>query len=448
MKKGLFGSVMTSVLAASMLAGCSSGAAATSSTAPTVSTDPKGADEYENCTIRFDWWGGDSRHTATQAAVDAFMKKYPGIEVEVNFGAWTDWETARALEYQSGTGSDLSQINYSWISDYDADGKTFLDLNTESTVIDLTQYDADLLKTCNDSQGQLAGIPIAVTGRTFYWNKTTFDKAGIDTPKSLDDLLKAGNTFKDKLGDDYYPLSLGEYDRALLMSFYLQAQTGEPIIDAAGKLTVTEDQLKDGIDFIQKLEENHVIPTLATLAGDGNVTLNENPKFIDGHYAGVFEWDSAPSKYIKNLAEGQELVVGGELTGLGDKATGVASKVSMLFAITQTSEHPHEAAMLMNYLLNDPEGVALLGTERGIPSSKAAYDTLDKAGKIDATVAAAHKSVMDASPMSFSPIFDNAKLKGTAAAYITIFDAVSYGTQTSEEGAKALYQAYMEVCKN
>ncbi len=447
MKKGLFGSVMTSVLAASMLAGCSS-AAAPAATAAAASVDSKSASEYDTCTIRFDWWGGDTRHAATQKAVDAFMKKYPGITVEVNFGAWTDWETARALEYQSGTGSDLTQINYSWISDYDADGNTFLDLNTESSIIDLTQYDSTLLKTCEDSKGQLAGIPLAVTGRTFYWNKTTFTKAGISTPTSLDELLAAGKTFKEKLGDDYYPLELGEYDRMLLVSFYLQAQTGEPIIDASGKLTVTQDQLKDGLDFIQKLEDNHVIPTLATIAGDGNVTLNENPKFIDGHYAGVFEWDSAPAKYIKNLGEGQELVVGGELKGLGDKATGVSDKVSMLFAITKTSEHPHEAAMLLNYLVNDEEGVTILGSERGIPSSKAAYDILDKAGKIDKTVAAAHKAVMDADPMSFSPLFDNAKLKGTSAAYTTIFDAVSYGKQSTEEGAKALYQAYMEVCKN
>lgn len=447
MKKGLFGSVMTTVLAASMLAGCSSGAAA-SSTAAAASVDSKSASEYDNCTIRFDWWGGDTRHKATQAAVDAFMKKYPGINVEVNFGAWTDWETARALEYQSGTGSDLTQINYSWITDYDADGSTFLDLNTESNVIDLTQYDSALLKTCNDTKNQLAGVPIAVTGRTFYWNKTTFEKAGIKTPTTIDELIAAGNTFKEKLGDDYYPLTLGEYDRALFMSFYLQAQTGEPIIDESGKLTVTQDQLKDGMDFIQKLEDNHVIPSLATLAGDGNVTTNENPKFIDGHYAGVFEWDSAPAKYIKNLAEGQELVVGSELKGLGDKATGVSSKVSMLFAITKTSEHPHEAAMLLNYLINDSEGVSILGSERGIPASKAAYETLNSAGKIDKTVAAAHKAVLDADPMSFSPIFDNAKLKGTSAAYITIFDAVSYGKQSTDEGAKALYQAFMDVCKN
>jgi oligogalacturonide transport system substrate-binding protein len=429
-----------------MLAGCSSGAAA-STTAAAASVDSRSASEYDQCTITFDWWGGDTRHKATQAAVDAFMKKYPGINVEVNFGAWTDWETARALEFQSGTAADVNQVGSNWIADYDADGSTFIDLNSQS-VLDLSQFDKSALAMCTDSKGAQAGVPISLTGRTFYWNKTTFDKAGIKTPTSIDELLAAGKTFKEKLGDDYYPLSLGEYDRALFMSFYLQAQTGEPIIDESGKLTVTQDQLKDGIDFIQKLEDNHVIPTLATLAGDGNVTLNENPKFIDGHYAGVFEWDSAPAKYIKNLAEGQELVVGPELTGLGDKSTGVSYKVSMLYTISATSEHPHESAMLVNYLLNDPEGIEILGSERGIPASKVGYDTLNSTGKMDKTVEAAHEAVMSSDPLFFSYMFDNAKLKDTAGAYYTIFDAVSYGKQSSEEGAKSLYQAYMDICKN
>ena len=77
---------------------------------------------YDECTIKFSWWGGDSRHEATQQAVKAFMEKYPGITVEVNFGAWSDWEAARALEFQSGTAADVNQINQSWINEFDSDG--------------------------------------------------------------------------------------------------------------------------------------------------------------------------------------------------------------------------------------------------------------------------------------------------------------------------------------
>ena len=37
---------------------------------------------YDECTLTISWWGGDSRHTATQAAVDAFMKAYPESQLK------------------------------------------------------------------------------------------------------------------------------------------------------------------------------------------------------------------------------------------------------------------------------------------------------------------------------------------------------------------------------
>ena len=284
-----------------------------------------------------------------------------------------------------------------------------------------------------------------MTGRIFYWNKTTFDAAGIDTPKTIDDLIAAGNTFQEVLGDEYFPLELGEYDRALFMSFYMQAKKGEPIILEDGTLNVTEEELADGLAFIQSLEDNHVIPTIATLAGDGNVTLNENPKFIDGRYAGVFEWDSAPLKYTSNLAEGQELVVGQELD-FGEAISGVSAKVSMAFAICASSEHPREAAMLMNYLLNDPEGIMIMASERGVPASQIGFDTLNDAGQIDPLIAAAHTGVYAVNPIYFSPKFDNGELKGDGAAYADVFSGLSYGDYDIETAAELLYEAYETVC--
>ena len=57
-------------------------------------------------------------------------------------------------------------------------------------------------------------VPVSMTGRIFDRNMTTFNKAGItEVPKSLDDLMAAGKAFQEKLGDDYYPMHLGAYDR-------------------------------------------------------------------------------------------------------------------------------------------------------------------------------------------------------------------------------------------
>ena len=36
----------------------------------------------EKTTLRVSWWGGESRHAATIAALNLFMQKYPQFEVE------------------------------------------------------------------------------------------------------------------------------------------------------------------------------------------------------------------------------------------------------------------------------------------------------------------------------------------------------------------------------
>ena len=410
---------------------------------------PAAAEEadYEECTIKFAWWGGDSRHEATQNAVNAFMEKYPGINVEVNFGAWSDWESARALEFQSGTAADVNQINLSWINEFDSNADVFMDLNEVADIIDLSQWEQVNMDMMKDSAGGQAGIPVSMTGRIFYWDKTTFEEAGIEVPTSLAELREAGHVFQEKLGDDYYPLALGEFDRCILMTFYLQAKYGKAII-ADRTVQMTEEELKDGLDFIMSLEEDHVIPSIVTIDGDAADSLDQNPKFIEGKYAGILEWDSAPLKYVNALAEGRELVVGEEFTDWADTgATGVFTKVSLGFAISSTTEHPKESAMLIQYLCNDPEGAAIMASERGIPESKAAYEVVDAAGGIDPTIAEAHEKVMAASEFAEDPIFESNDLKGSEGAYNYVFGGLSYDEFDTEEGAAELYDAMVDACE-
>ena len=444
-KKALSAVLATGLIASMALTGCGSKkeetttAAAnkdtTTTAAPATTEAAGGADtteaaggndsssDYASCTLTMDWWGGDSRHEATQAAVDAFKAKYPGIDVSVNFGAWADWETAKAAEYLSNNNPDIQQTNFDWIGKYDADGTTYLDLNTVSDVLDLSQYSADVLDTVKDSKGGIAGIPVSLTGRTFYWNKATFEKAGLATPTNLQELKDAGAVFKEKLGDNYYPLVVGEYDRAILMTFYLQAKTGKPIIDENNTLTVTQDDIKEGLNFIKELEDLHVIPTIAYLDGEGADSMDKSQRFINGEYAGIFEWDSSPKKYLSALGDNAgDLVVGNVFPELKSY-----KKVSLMFSIKAGTANPKEAAMLLNYMLNDPEGVKIMANERGIPESKIAYDTLVAEGAIDPISAEAHEAVMSSDPLYWNPKFDDSTLKGDTGAYTLVFEQFSYG---------------------
>ncbi len=402
-----------------------------------VATEEVAADDgsYEECTLTFSWWGGDARHEATIAAVEAFMQKYPGIKVENTYGAWTGWEDSMATMFATGTAPDVNQVNWNWLTSYSSDGSAYLDLNQVSDVLDLSQFSESALKECVVAD-ELQAVPVAMTGRIFYWNKTTFEQAGIGVPTSLEELMAAGETFKTALGDDYYPIALGEYDRMILMVYYLESVYGKPWVEN-NELQYTSEEVQVGLEFIQSLEDAHVTPTVAQIAGDGAESLDKNPKWMSGKYAGIFEWDSSASKFGGALEEGQEFVVGDYFKDMGSYQGGY-SKVSLAFAISESCENPKEAAMLINFLLNEDEGTTIMASERGIPLSAAALANCKAQGLLNETVAEANGKVLDWVQFGLDPKFEDSALKSTDGVYYDAMAGLSYGDYDLETAATTL----------
>lgn len=397
----------------------------------------------DSATISFSWWGGDSRHTATQDAVERFMELNPDIKVKTQFSAWEGWENVMSTSLYAGTMPDVNQINWNWITAYSADGSRFLDLNTVSDTFDLTQYDNEVLQTCIVSD-ELQAIPVSLTGRIFFWNKTTFERAGLSTPTTLEELYQAGAVFREQLGEGCYPLVLGEYDRMILMVYYLQSVYGKEWIEN-GKLNYSYEEILSGFRFIQSLEDEHVIPKIETTLGDGAVSIDKNQKWINGSYAGIFEWDSAAQKYQDSLSEGNELVVGSFFTDIGSYQGGF-SKVSLCFAISESTEHPKECAKLLQFLLNERDGAEILGIERGIPLSASALSVCQEQSLLDSVTAQANDRIIDWVSFTLDPGFEDSKLKGEPdGIYYDVMSGLSYGDYTPEQATDLLIGATNEI---
>lgn len=400
----------------------------------------------EPVTLKFSWWGGDTRHEATEKAVEAFEAKYPYITVETEYGAWTGWEEKQSLNILGGNAADMMQINWNWIESYSNNGENFYDLNDFADVLDLTQFPESSMKSCVAGGKQVA-VPCALTGRLVYWNKTTFDEVGCELPTDEESLLAAGAAFE-AYDSEYYPLALTQYDRMIFMVHYLESKYGKAwVLDNA--VQYTEEEIADGLDFINRLEEGHVIPSLAILQGDMSDSLDKNAKWIDGKYAGIFDYDSAASKFKQAVEEsvnkpGQEFVIGAPLV-FGDNPGGFI-KISMCFAISSTCEHPKEAAMLINYLLNDPEGATICSTERGIPCSQAAVEVLNANNLGDPTVMAANAQVLVSNTFPLDAKFEHSDLRAEPdGVYYKVFGKLSSGDIDSKTGAQTLLEG-VTVC--
>ena len=435
--------------AAGLLAACggnsaaSGSAASTASSAPAASADESLALSDGPVSMTISWWGGDSRHEAYQNAIKEFQAEHTNITIEPTFAAWSGWEEKMAAAFIAGNAQDVCQVNWNWLYNYSADGSKFVDLNTVSKFLDLTQWDDAAMDACYVANSQQC-VPVSMTGRIFFWNMTTFNKAGItEVPKSLDDLMAAGKAFKEKLGDDYYPMHLGAYDRMILMVFYLESKYGKDWADPiTSTLNYSEDEIVEGLNFIKSLVDDHVMMNLKDYySANSDTATHQSNEWITGKIAGIFEWDSAASKYASALDDDNKdgFTVGEEIK-FGDYNGGF-SKVSMGLAITKTSQYVAESATLINFLLNEEKGASIMGSECGIPASKAGLAAAQAAGAVKDLVADANSKVMAFTTNKLDPLFENNDLKASGTGiYQEVFDSIDYGDETPESAVSALLE--------
>ena len=443
--------VTGAVGAAGLLAACGGNGGAASSTASSAAEAASVAGlSSDPVTLTMSWWGGESRHNAYQEALKAFSAEHTTITVNPTFAAWSGWEDTMSTKFAGGVAEDVCQINWNWLYNYSGNGQTFLDLNSVTDYLDMSQWDDAKLGACNVANAQQC-VPISMTGRIFYWNMTTFNKAGItEGPATEDDLFAAGKAFQEKLGDDYYPLHLGAYDRMILMVFYLESKYGKDWADpTTSTLNYTADEIAEGIDFIKSLVDGHVIMPLPTYYGaNGDGATHQSNEWITGKIAGIFEWDSAASKYQDALDEENKpgFTVGEEIK-FGDYNGGF-SKVSMGMAITKTCKNPAEAATLIEYLWNG-DGAAIMGSECGVPASKAGLATAQAAGKINDLVAEANDKVMSFVSCQLDPLFESSDLKATGTGvYQEVFDTVDYDNASGADVVDTLLDGMSAVGYN
>lgn len=395
--------------------------------------------------IRFCWWGGDSRHEATEKIIEAFQAKNPEIEVAPEYGAWQGWEEKQSLSLLSGNAADVMQVNWNWLSDYGNNGENFVDIEEYSNIIDLSQFSENALDLCRVN-GKLISVPVAMTGRCFFWNKSTFDEIGVPIPTDEESLFAAGKAFKE-YGDDYYPLAMGEFDRALFLVYYLQCVYNKPwVVDNV--LNYTVEEIQKGLDFLNRMEAEHVIPKIATINGDMADSFDKNPKWIDGFYAGIYEYDTGSTKCRTALEQSvnkpdQEFVLG-EFVQFGEYKGGI-TKLSMGLSIPASSKHPEAAAKLINYLLNDPEGIELGGTERGIPCSAIGKQVISEKNLGIPIVIEANSKVTGYAPFLMDIKFENAALKANPdGIYYKVFGKLSAGEYDAKAAATELAEGITE----
>lgn len=320
-------------------------------------------------TLRFDWWGNADRAEITEKAIDLFEQKNPNIKVETSFAEFNAYFQKLATQIAGGGAPDVLQMDYRYVREY-ADRNVLAQLDNGPAKVDTTGVTQQLLSG-GSVNGKLYGIPPTQNTQVFSYDFKQWETSGAAAPKdgwTWNDLKASAQKVTDStqgkvkgLGDfggieDWFEVWLRQQGKNL----YNEGKIAYTAADVARWWEMTDGMRRSGA----------VTPAELTTKMDGSDANNPVTQKLA---SGGFGYDSGFTAKSWEIA-GREFKLSPFPTDTGK--LGQYAKPAMMFSISQRSENKPEAAMLINFLINDPEAGKILGMSRGLPANGKVRDAV------------------------------------------------------------------------
>lgn len=324
-----------------------------------------------NVEIRFSWWGSDDRHKTTQQIIDLFEEKNPGITVVPDYTDWDGYWDKLATATAGGDTPDVITQEERYLSDYASRG-VIADLGDLD--IDTSEISEDVLGT-GEVDGALVGIPTGVNAYAMVADPQIFADAGVDLPDDTtwtwDDYVDIAGKIAKGAGDGVWGAQDYGFNEAGLN--VLARQKGETLYTADGTLGVSKETVAEFFQTSLDLMANGGQPDASRSVEYQNAGPEGSLLGTNSGAMGVW-WSNQLGALSDASGHGLELL---RLPGESEfERTGMYFKPAMYYSVSAKSEHPEEAAKLVDFLLNDPEVAKLQLTDRGLPANMSVREAI------------------------------------------------------------------------
>jgi multiple sugar transport system substrate-binding protein len=345
---------LTAVLLAT--AGCGSGSSSPGS---------GGGGSDGKITLRLGWWGSDSRHAYTQKLIGLYESRHPNIDVVPDYSNFDDYWPKLSTAVVGGKAPDVLQQDVKYLREYGERGQ-MADLSRFfGKQIAVTDLDPSVAKA-GEVSGKTYGIPTGVNAIALVADPAAFTRAGVQLPDDAtwtwEQLASTAAAISKAGGKGFYGLQdPGSVDITLEV---FAAQRGERLYTADGKLGVTRPTLVAYYSMLANLLASGATPP-------ASLSVEIAPAGVDRSLVGTKK--GAMAEFWTNQLSALSKAAGTELKLLrlpGDTPRpGTYFKPAMFWSMSSRSQHPAEAADLLDFLLNDPEVAKLTLSDRGLPTN-------------------------------------------------------------------------------
>ena len=318
--------------------------------------------------MRFSWWGSDTRHAATQQLIDLYQSTNEGVTLEGDFTGFGDYWDRLATSTAGNQAPCIMQQDTRYVREY-ADRNALLDLTPyiEDGTIDTTNLDENVATTGQIEDATYA-IPTGVNAFSVVVDPQVYAQAGVpvpdDTTWTWDSMIETAAQVTEATPDGVWGMqAMGLNGGDTNFEIYAREQ-GEALFDEDGQIGFTRETLVDWWNLEKTASESGAEPPPATTVEVFGGGIDQ-ALLATGRGASGFWWTNELPALTSGA--GRELQLMRFPSESGDGQTGMYLKPAMFWAISSSCESPQEAALFINWLINSPEAVEILKADRGLP---------------------------------------------------------------------------------
>ncbi len=374
-------------------------------------------------TLSFSWWGTEERSNYTIEGIEEYESANNAIDITPLPSDFSGYKENLDALFAVDKESDIMLINYGWLEDYSPDGEGFYDLYELSDYIDLDNFTKEEL-SYGTVDGKLNAIPISLNAITFYYNANLFDDYSLNILSTWDDLFTCAEVLSK---DGIYTLTTADIYLWLMLIAHEEQISGISAFSDG----FTIDNVASMMEFYKQLIDAKVVTH----------TQYNKDDFLEGSCAGELLWTSDAQFYVSPLEEsGGSVAIGDYLCTDAAARFGWYVKPTSLYAISKTTSNPEEAAKFVNFLLNDERMATLQGTEKGVPLSDSALETLEAEDKLSGVSYEASRKISEENRLEIMPTeLESSKRYDE---FFTQFELYYYGQKSLSEAAGDFIQKY------
>jgi multiple sugar transport system substrate-binding protein len=328
--------------------------------------DDGGESDDGTVELSFSFWGSDSRLEYTQELIDLFESQNPNITVEPIFTDFDAYFPQLATSTAGGNAPDVITMEERFIREYVVNSQ-LLDLNTVADTLPTSNIDP-LALAAGQIDGGLYTIATGVNAFSIVVDPQIFEDAGVEVPDDnswgWEDYVNIAVQISDAGGGDVFGAQAFGTNEA---QFNIYArQRGEQLYNPDGTLGFTAQTLAEWWDLsLQQTEQGGTPPAEETIEIGAT---GPDESLLATNAGAMGQWWTNQLGAIAE-ASGRELLLlrqPGEFTG---QRPGMFLKPAMSYSISAGTEHPQEAAMFIDFLLNSTDAGEITLNDRGLPAN-------------------------------------------------------------------------------